>query len=44
MMEVQTGTEENNMMEITLQGSLNGRSVVYNGAYALLMTLMSVAE
>lgn len=44
MLEVETGTEENGMMEVGLKDSLGGRAVVYNGAYALLMTLVNQAE
>jgi cobalt-zinc-cadmium efflux system membrane fusion protein len=44
MIEVTTGTEENGQVEVALQTALNGRQVVYNGAYALLMTLVNQAE
>ena len=44
MLEVQTGTEENNQVEVVLLAELNGREVVYNGAYALLMTWVNQAE
>ena len=44
MLEVQTGTEENNQVEVVLLAELNGREVVYNGAYALLMTWVNQVE
>ncbi len=44
MLEVQMGTEENSQVEVMLQGALNGRNVVYNGAYTLLMALANQAE
>jgi membrane fusion protein, heavy metal efflux system len=44
MIEVNTGTEEDGFIAVTLLSPLNGRRVVYNGAYLLLMTLMNEAE
>jgi len=44
MIEVQTGTEEKNLLEVSLLSPLKGRTVVYKGAYALLMTFGNQAE
>jgi len=44
MIEVAVGTEEDGLIEISLQAPLNGRPVVYKGAYALLMAMLKEAE
>ena len=44
MIEVTVGIEEDGLVQITPVVSLENRSVVYKGAYALLMTMMNEAE
>jgi len=44
MIEVNAGTEEDGFISVTLLSPLNGRRVVYKGAYALLMAMKNEAE